>query len=425
MKTPNSLFRIITIIILFYSTIFAQLDLSVYTDKETYEYGETIMLYAKVTNTADTTFEFFAPTYQTCQAEFSFNNFNSGEYAPCLATAELLTFKPHFSKIYSWRIEPQSLGLPNKNGTQTIIGKYYFDLTDTIYIQAPKFFGGEIELLYHVNNFDSVNAISRNLNADVVFGSDYGEVKHEVWQIEGFDIDSLVQIYSNDSIFVSFEKSIWIMYESIVDEYEFPIDYYPLEVGNRWYYEKIELENINDPIHNFIVTDTLYVEVLADTIMPNGKKYSILKNGLGTGEFVRSNFYGIYNYKDEDSSEVLVYNYFAKLDEYYPVDFFDISRVSLTEKQKEFIFGESINTLNYSADGLISFNITFAEGLGIIYSAYDGPLNYKIIGCKINGDVYSDTIVVGVKEEKLETIPAHFSLSQNYPNPFNPTTTIE
>ncbi|MCB0752509.1 MAG: hypothetical protein KDC52_13645, partial [Ignavibacteriae bacterium] len=417
MKTLNSLFRIITIIILIYSTIFAQLDLSVYTDKETYEYGETIMLYAKVTNTADTTFEFFAPTYQTCQAGFSFNNFNSGEYATCLATAELLTFKPHFSKIYSWRIEPQSLGLPNKNGTQTIIGKYYFDLTDTIYIQAPKFFGGEIELLYHVNNFDSVNAISRNLNADVVFGSDYGEVKHEVWQIEGFDIDSLVQIYSNDSIFVSFEKSIWIMYESIVDEYEFPIDYYPLEVGNRWYYEKIELENINDPIHNFIVTDTLYVEVLADTIMPNGKKYSILKNGLGTGEFVRSNFYGIYNYKDEDSSEVLVYNYFAKLDEYYPVDFFDISRVSLTEKQKEFIFGESINTLNYSADGLISFNITFAEGLGIIYSAYDGPLNYKIIGCKINGDVYSDTIVVGVKEEKLETIPAHFSLSQNYPNP--------
>ncbi|MCB9248140.1 MAG: hypothetical protein H6613_06160 [Ignavibacteriales bacterium] len=218
MKTLNSLFIIITIIILFYSTIFAQLDLSVYTDKETYEYGETIMLYAKVTNTADTTFEFFAPTYQTCQAEFSFNNFNSGEYATCLATAELLTFKPHFSKIYSWRIEPQSLGLPNKNGTQTIIGKYYFDLTDTIYIQAPKFFGGEIELLYHVNNFDSVNAISRNLNADVVFGSDYGEVKHEVWQIEGFDIDSLIQIYSNDSIFVSFEKSIWIMYENIVEE---------------------------------------------------------------------------------------------------------------------------------------------------------------------------------------------------------------
>ena len=223
----------------------------------------------------------FSPaTYQSCQAEFSFNDFNSWEYTACLTTTELLTFKPHSSKIYSWRIEPQSLGLPNKNGTQTIIGKYYFDLADTIYIQAPKFIGGEINLSYHVNNFDSVNTISKNLNADVVFGSDYGEIKDEVWQIEGYDIDSLIQIYSNDSIFISFEKSIWIMYEDIVDEN--PLDYYPLQIGNKWYYEQIELENLNDPIFNFIVTDTFYVEVLADTIMPNEISYCSIESGFGT-----------------------------------------------------------------------------------------------------------------------------------------------
>ena len=102
----------------------AQLDMSVYTDKESYEYGETIKLYTKVTNTSDTTFEFLAGNYETCQAEFSFNDFNSWEYATCLPTVQMLTFKPHHSKIYSWRIEPQSLGLPNKDGSQTIIGKY-------------------------------------------------------------------------------------------------------------------------------------------------------------------------------------------------------------------------------------------------------------------------------------------------------------
>lgn len=76
----------------------------------------------------------------------------------------------------------------------------FFDLKDTVIINAPKFIGGEIILSYDRNKYDIVNNISNSLNADIVFGSDYGDTIHEVWQIEGFDIDSLVQIYSEDSI---------------------------------------------------------------------------------------------------------------------------------------------------------------------------------------------------------------------------------
>ncbi len=424
MKTLNSLFGLAIIIILFNSTILAQLDLAVYTDKESYEYGETIKLYAKVTNTADTTFEFLAGNYETCQAEFSFNDFNSWEYATCLPTAQMLTFKPHQSKIYSWRIEPQSLGLPNKDGSQTIIAKYYFDLADTIYIEAPKFVGGELEISYNVNNFDSVNVISNNLNADVVFGSDYGEIKSEVWQIEGYDIDSLIQIYSNDSIFVSFEKSIWIRYENIVDEN--PLDYYPLQIGNKWYYEKIELENITGPNFNFIVTDTISVEVLADTLMPNGLNYYILNNGFGTGDIIRSTSDGIYSYNRDNSSDVLVFDYLANLDEYYSVDLDFTPRVSLFSRQKDVIFADSISSLVYVVDGLVPYTISLAQGLGPTYFNFGThePLIYKLIGCEINSKIYGTTPIVGIKEYRKE-IPAQFSLSQNYPNPFNPTTTIE
>lgn len=424
MKTFYLLFRINIIIFLFNSTLFSQLSLTVYTDKEVYNYGETIKLCAKVTNPADTTFEFLAGSYETCQAEFSFNDYNSWEYAACLPTAEMLTFKPHHSKIYSWKIEPQSLGLPNKEGTQTIIGNYYFDLADTIYIQAPKFLGGEVEVSYNMSNFDSISTISNNLNADVLYESEFNEIKVETWQIEGYDIDSLVQIYSNDSIFVSFQKSALIMYESIVDEN--PLDYYPLKIGNKWYYEKIELENLNDPIHNFIVTDTLFFEVLSDTLMPNGIKYFVLsENALGIGNYIYNGYDGIYYYKKEDSSDVLVFNYFANLDEYYSVSINNISRVSLFNTQKDIIFGDSIATLGFNADGLVSFYISFAEGLGPAYysTSHQEPITYRLIGYNINDYSFGYSPIVGIT--KKGKLPVEFSLSQNYPNPFNPTTTIE
>jgi hypothetical protein len=270
MKTLYRSLKLFIVIALINSAVFAQLKLTAYTDKDVYNYGETIYLYCKVTNTADTTFEFFAPTYQSCQAEFSFNDFKSWEYTGCLATTELLTFKPHASKIYSWKIEPRSLALPNKEGTQTIIGKYYFDLADTIYIQAPKFVGGEIRVAFNGSDIDSINSIRNQLNAYVIFGDHFGEVKGEVWQIEGFDIDSLIQIYSNDSIFIYFEKSVGIGYETIVDEN--PLDYYPLQVGNKWYYSEVGITYDVEPRP---IDESYKVEITKDTLI-NDKHFFML-----------------------------------------------------------------------------------------------------------------------------------------------------
>jgi hypothetical protein len=107
------------------STIFAQLDISSFTNKTTYDYGEKIELYCKITNNADTTFEFRAPCYQSSQAEFSFNDFNSWEHTGCLTLVELLSFKPHTSRIYKWEIDPTKTSLPNNEGQQKIICTYF------------------------------------------------------------------------------------------------------------------------------------------------------------------------------------------------------------------------------------------------------------------------------------------------------------
>ena len=95
----GKMLRIICLInLLFLELVNAQLEISVFTDKDSYEYGEKIILSCEVTNPADTTFEFFAPSYQSCQAAFYFNDFNSWKYTECYETTELLIFKPHSSK---------------------------------------------------------------------------------------------------------------------------------------------------------------------------------------------------------------------------------------------------------------------------------------------------------------------------------------
>ena len=146
---------------------------------------------------------------------------------------------------------------------------------------------------------------------------------------------------------------------------------------------------------------------------------------MGPGKFVRSDFRGVYYYNDYDTSEALVFDYFAKMNVAYNFSHSILQTGSLENIEKIFLLGDTVNTLNYYVDGLASFSFTLAEGLGIIYSSYNDPSRHKIIGCKINGKVYGDTIVVGIKANNLESIPNNFSLSQNYPNPFNPTTTIE
>ena len=419
MKTIYFLFRIIIMIFLFNSSVYSQLTLNTYTDKKNYEYGETIKLYAKVTNTADTTFEFMAGNYETCQAEFSFNDFNSWEYATCLLTGQLLAFKPHSSKIYSWRIEPQTLGLPNKEGTQTIIGKYYFDLADTIYIQAPKFLGGEIELSYHINNFDSINAISKYLNANVMFGSDFGDIKVEVWQIKGYDIDSLIQIYSNDSIFVSFEKSIWIMYENIVDEN--PLDYYPLQIGNKWFYHENGTVYEVGPI---IINNTYTEEITKDSVDHNGVKYFYLQSDYYDYwlrvDSLTGNIYKKYSLEDIES---VAYSLTYQQGDEIKTE----NGIIYNVVDSDSILWEDIRHLTtHQLYSLYTYQITFGMGLGIInkLNSFDfGNTEVTLMGCVIDGKLSGDTTTVGIKP--IDNISTEFSLLQNYPNPFNPTTTIE
>jgi len=68
-----------------------------------------------------------------------------------------------------------------------------------------------------------------------------------------------------------------------------------------------------------------------------------------------------------------------------------------------------------------------ADGLGTIFrGSGDLILYYQLFlkGAIIDGVVYGDTTVVGIKQPAANVLPDRFQLFQNYPNPFNPKTTI-
>ncbi len=421
------------------SSIFAQLKLSVFTDKDHYEYGENIQIFCKVTNPADTTFEFRAGTHGTCQAEFSFNDFNSWEHTACLTLTELLTFKPHASKIYSWNIIPNETGLPNKNGTQAIIGKYYFDLDDTVYINAPQFLGGRISANFSKANSTSVQNIKDSLMVTVLETFEFDGKVSEIWQIEGFQIDSIIVQLQNNSIFNHVEKAIWIEYDKIVDVN--PLDYYPLHVGDKRIYDVKYIIGWDGGELNY----SLSREVMKDTTLSNNKTYFQIYELRSDTNLVKINYERIdslngkiYKYNKFTEKEFVLFDLiapinlpFLSVNEYF--DQYGEQLIYLSETGEENIFYQQLKKVGYrlytTTYNSYGFSYKLNESIGTTYflnfiiDGFDEHHNLK--AAYINGVKYGDTTLVGVNENNLETIPTQYSLSQNYPNPFNPTTTIE
>ena len=201
----------------FASFIFPQLNLSITTDKNSYSYGETIHINCTVENTADTTVTITSGSYNSCQAEFSFNDYNSQDWEKCLPLVEQLIFPPAGKKIYTWTIDPKKFGLPDKDGKQTLIGYFLGGLTDTIYINAPLYNGGQLNVGYDTSNINLVAGLKDTLNVSVIDSSRYDAIHsiNETWQFNGKPIDSLLTELKKDTSLNFIEYNRSIQYDSI------------------------------------------------------------------------------------------------------------------------------------------------------------------------------------------------------------------
>jgi hypothetical protein len=184
--------------------------------------------------------------------------------------------------------------------------------------------------------------------------------------------------------------------------------YYPLSIGNRWVYA--------DDVHPY----SFEVKILSDTILPNGKKYSISSNS------------SLYRY--EDNKLYRLYGIDATT-EYLECDFTKSPKDTIAKYEwgsflildrirTDTLFGRVLRQFTFSyyiVPDYLGHKQIIADSVGLIFETGEPPYAYSLEGAIVDGKQYG--MITRVWPDYQQS-PSDFSLHQNYPNPFNPTTTI-
>ena len=176
-----------------------QLKVALATDKRAYGYGESITVTCTVTNNADTA----VTIWQPWQGPLTRTTFDS---VPIdwilLPTSITYTYASHASRTWALKLDMTQLGLPNKQGTHTIVCYYSGDTIfgkDSLTIEQPIFYGGQVEVSFSIAMPTAqIQALRDSMHASIVTSQSYGQTVIERWNTSGFILDSLVAKYSGD-----------------------------------------------------------------------------------------------------------------------------------------------------------------------------------------------------------------------------------
>jgi len=360
-------------VLLFCISLSAQLELTIYTDKLEYQYGEEIKITCKVENNSESTVTFYASNFQTCQAEFILNDFDSYEWGTCLPTVEELIFPPYSNIQYTWTIDPYVSGLPDKDGIQTLIGYFRsgwdsFDvshLKDTTTFYAPEFLGGQLMISYANENKVQIDSIKNQYDVEVVESSFLNDTYTETWQLIGMQLDEYKTLFENSGLFRYVEFNRTIVYDNIFTQ-QSPSQFYPLQIGNKWLYKNSLYEVCTVPTITFFSK-----EVIGDTLMANGKKYFVIEEW--------NNIY--YERFDTTTNEIVRYNDWqcGKIDNpiynlnYIPNDTLEWWYCDSLGNPYQVFYDESLGPdssfIEFARDDLLSEEISFRKHLGLFYKS--------------------------------------------------------
>jgi Secretion system C-terminal sorting domain len=262
--------------------------------------------------------------------------------------------------------------------------------------------------------------------------SPYQEVDENIkglYKQEGTD---KVYAITNYNLYEVTKNSIAIVLSTPIDPST--LDYYPLQIGNKWIYSG---NYRTYPNYSSIST---YIRKITDKeTLQNNKTYFKIEEYEQNGLLPTSTFYEridslngrIYRY-DLDSintgREYLIDDLLAEVS-----DSLECYRFKhyLTPTVVEYLGDTTLfnDTVSYKRFSIPSFPTDYAyilaKNFGLInFSSNDDnrAYDFSLKGAFIKGQIYGDTTVTEIATKNYR--PNEFLLRQNFPNPFNPSTVI-
>ena len=203
------------------------LTLELKADKESYDYGETMLVKLTLTNKADSSYSLWGSS--SCIVIMGFNKVNF--MVECTADEAEFRFPPGQSMTWVWYLNPPELGIPDQEGTQTIHG-WGAGMADSIQIQAPKFYGGILSVGISENvPEEELDSLRNRINAEVIWESQTNRTRrYETWKVSGHSIDSISIAHQDDDRFFLMEPYRPLQFEMAVSadtslESEIPTGY--------------------------------------------------------------------------------------------------------------------------------------------------------------------------------------------------------
>jgi hypothetical protein len=224
---------ILILIVLPAPSAFGQ-QMSLETDKSSYEYGETIEVRVSVYNDTDSSFTII--TDIGSETDIGINDVSFNRVGLPLEVE--YEYAPGVKRTWIWKLRPEIHGVPDREGTQVIYGlvggrfensenEWPFE-KESIVIEAPKYLGGQIEVRFKSEIQETERQALRD-SLEVVVIDESGD--YQMWQVEGHSIDKLAEEFSDDARFHFFNPHRMLMFAddviittSVVTE-ELPLDF--------------------------------------------------------------------------------------------------------------------------------------------------------------------------------------------------------